>query len=117
MMLGTLRYERAVWGGPMQYASSAKRGCSACRSASEKTATVLTPSSRQARMMRTAISPRFATRTLANIIPLYARWLDELRCDCRLRLLRPRGCYKRRSATVNDEHRLAKVHRLPVDDH
>ena len=68
-------------------------------------------------MMRTAISPRFATRTLANIIPLDARWLDELRCDCRLRLFRPRGCYKRRSATVNDEQRLAKVHRLPVDDH
>src|SRR5436309_8240003 len=39
--------------------------CSASRSASEKTATGAMPSSRHARITRTAISPRFATRTFA----------------------------------------------------
>ena len=51
----------------MQNASSASRTCSEPRSASEYTATVLSPSSRHARMIRTAISPRFAIRTLENI--------------------------------------------------
>ena len=51
----------------MQTASSANRTCRAFRSASEYTATVRTPSSRHARMMRSAISPRFAMRTFWNI--------------------------------------------------
>src|SRR5215467_7069159 len=42
--------------------------CSASRSASENTATDAMPCSRQARITRTAISPRFATRTLAILI-------------------------------------------------
>ena len=50
----------------MQTASSAKRTCSESRSASEKTATASTPSSWHARMMRSAISPRFAISTLEN---------------------------------------------------
>src|SRR4030095_8998643 len=41
---------------------------SASRSASENTATELMPCSRQARITRTAISPRFATRTLLIFI-------------------------------------------------
>src|SRR5438552_16384195 len=39
------------------------RTCGAARSASEYTATVSIPSSRQVRMTRTAISPRLATST------------------------------------------------------
>ena len=46
----------------MQTASSASLTWSDSRSASEKTATVLIPSSRAARTTRSAISPRFATR-------------------------------------------------------
>src|SRR5271167_2184370 len=50
----------------MWTASSASRTWTAAASASEYTATVLNPSSRQARITRTAISPRLAIRTLAN---------------------------------------------------
>src|SRR5277367_5169269 len=51
----------------MQMASSAKRTCSELRSASEYTATVLTPSSRQAERMLRAISPRLAIRIFRNM--------------------------------------------------
>src|ERR671933_1094034 len=51
----------------MHTSSSANRTCSDSRSASEYTATVSMPSSRQARMTRSAISPRLAMRTLRNI--------------------------------------------------
>src|SRR3954465_10077138 len=51
----------------MQMSSSAKRTCSACSSASEYTATVLIPSSRQAWMTRSAISPRLAIRIFLNM--------------------------------------------------
>src|SRR5271154_1983678 len=51
----------------MQMASSAKRTCSELRSASEYTATVLTPNSRQAERMRRAISPRLAIRIFRNM--------------------------------------------------
>src|SRR5882762_5025707 len=47
--------------------SSARRTCRLSRSASLNTATVAISSSRQARMTRSAISPRFATRTLRNM--------------------------------------------------
>src|SRR6185503_1573827 len=46
--------------------SSASRTYLASRSASEWTTTVLMPSSRHARWMRSAISPRLAIRTLSN---------------------------------------------------
>src|SRR3954462_11688525 len=51
----------------MHTSSSAKRTCSDSRSASEYTATVWMPSSRQARMTRSAISPRLAIRTFLNM--------------------------------------------------
>src|SRR5258708_8755957 len=54
-------------GGPMHTAWSAKRTCRPWASASEYTATVLTPSSLQAQMTRRAISPRFAIRIFLNI--------------------------------------------------
>src|SRR5919202_6250017 len=51
----------------MQTARSARRVCSAPLSEVEYTATASTPSSCSARITRTAISPRFATRTRSNI--------------------------------------------------
>ena len=51
----------------MQTASSAKRTCAARASASECTATVRMPSSRHARAIRTAISPRFAMSIFLNM--------------------------------------------------
>src|ERR1700675_54903 len=48
-------------------ASAAMRTCSAVRSTSEKTATLRIFISRSARVMRTAISPRLAMRTLRNM--------------------------------------------------
>src|SRR5579863_2054580 len=51
----------------MQSFSSAKRTCSASASAVEWTATERSPISRQARMTRSAISPRFAMRTFLNM--------------------------------------------------
>src|SRR5918993_5057645 len=72
----------------MQTLSSARRTCMASASAVECTATVAMPSSLQARRMRKAISPRLAIRILSNI---GRRLLD-------------------------DEQRLAVLHRLPVLD-
>src|SRR5688572_20005558 len=63
---GMLRYDSRAGGGPMHTLSSARRTCIACSSAVECTATVLMPISRQARWMRSAISPRFAMSTLSN---------------------------------------------------
>src|SRR5690349_4946155 len=66
-ILGMLRYDSRAGAGPSRYASSALLTCRAARSTSEKTATEAMPISRHARMTRTAISPRFAMRTLVNI--------------------------------------------------
>src|SRR5438552_14349010 len=52
----------------MQTDSSASLTCMASLSAVEWTATVWMPISRQARWMRSAISPRLAIRTLSNIV-------------------------------------------------
>src|SRR5438132_5037544 len=52
----------------MQTVSSARRTFIACASAVECTATVLIPKSRQARWMRSAISPRLAISTFSNIV-------------------------------------------------
>src|SRR6185295_3355353 len=51
----------------MQTVSSASRTCMASASAVECTATVRMPISRQARWMRSAISPRLAMRTFSNM--------------------------------------------------
>src|SRR5687767_8416973 len=66
MTAGMFRYESREFGGPMQIASSARCTASECASASLYTTTVWTLSSRQARITLTAISPRFAMRTLSN---------------------------------------------------
>ena len=62
-----LRYDSLERAGPMHTASSAKRTCIAVASASECTATVLIPISRQALCMRKATSPRFAINTFSNM--------------------------------------------------
>src|SRR5207249_9765807 len=54
----------------MQTSSSANRTCSEFSSASEYTATVLIPRSRQATITRRAISPRIAIRIFLNIARL-----------------------------------------------
>ena len=57
----------------MQTDSSAMRTCIASLSAVECTATVWMPISRAARMTRSAISPRLATRILLNMSGPYSR--------------------------------------------
>src|SRR4029450_8222083 len=62
----TFRYDSAGAAGPRWYAWSAISTNRASRSASEYTATVGMSISRHVRMIRTAISPRFAIRTRAS---------------------------------------------------
>jgi hypothetical protein len=73
--------------GPMHTDSSASLTYLASVSASECTTTVLMPSSRQARWMRRAISPRLAIRIFSNI-------LDTPAVEVRLTAVGPRkgGC-------------------------
>src|SRR5437016_4247206 len=61
----------------MQTVSSARRTFIARASAVECTATVLMPSSWQARLMRSAISPRLAISTFSNIAERGCRSLDQ----------------------------------------
>src|SRR5438105_1941966 len=68
----------------MRTARSARRTCSAASSAVEYTATASMPSSCSARITRTAISPRFATRTRLNTRQsLRIGPLDDLRAAAR----------------------------------
>src|SRR3569623_2363961 len=90
---GMLRLLLAAGGGPMHTDSSARRTCFKSRSAVECTATVLMPSSLQARQMRKAISPRLAMTILSNI------------CSVHLKLI---------GSLFDDEQGLAVFHRLPV---
>src|SRR5229473_2764506 len=59
-----LRYDFDACGGPISTHSSASRTASESLSALLQTCTVARPNSRAARMMRTAISPRLAMRSL-----------------------------------------------------
>src|ERR1700720_3795657 len=79
MMAGIFKYDRADCGGPIQAVSSASSTCFVLKSAVECTATVLMPSSRQARRMRRAISPRLAMTTFSIIgsLPEYSRLFDD----------------------------------------
>src|SRR4249919_568675 len=81
---------------------------SASRSASENTATEAMPCSRQARITRTAISPRFATRTLSIFIV-------PSRGPCGL----PRADLEAREEVGNLERRrlgrVGAVHRVRLD--
>ena len=76
----------------MQTDSSASLTCLSSRSAMEWTATVRIPSSRQARRIRSAISPRLAMMTLVSV-----------------------GTRRRGSRVgVDDEQRLAVLHGVAV---
>src|SRR5262245_33651216 len=75
----------------MHTASSANRTWSALASAVECTATVAMPSSRHARMTRSAISPRLAIRIFLNT-----------------------GTSSGGSGGLDPEQGLAELHRLPV---
>ena len=82
----------------MQTLSSARRTCIASASAVECTATVGMPSSRQARWMRSAISPRLAMRIFWNELQ---RSRSSPRIMQRLRRIRPACCWPTRMrATV-----------------
>src|SRR5258708_31295529 len=84
----------------MQTFSSAKRTGSASASTDECTATDLMPSSRQARITRSAISPRFAINTFLYILRTqpWEPWegSQTLQCSLRAAKLRcARGCFMR----------------------
>src|SRR5882757_3181090 len=66
MTFSKSRYDSAAVLPPSAKASSASRTNGASRSGSAYTATLPRPASRQARMTRTAISPRLAIRTFRN---------------------------------------------------
>src|SRR3954468_5002539 len=83
----------------MQSDWSAKRTCKELASAVECTATVSTPSSRAARMMRSAISPRFAMRIRWN-----KRCLRPGRWGLLRRLEAEEGLAVFDRAAVLDEH-------------
>src|SRR5215475_538889 len=100
----------------MQTLSSASRTCMASASAVECTATVAMPSSLHARWMRSAISPRFAIRTLSNILYRAAgsrRWTAGSASDpSRL----PSADCPLPSPLFDDHERLAELDRLSVLD-
>src|SRR5262245_56779549 len=84
------RYDSAGAAPPIGTARSASRTKGASQAASEYTATVETPISRQVRWMRRAISPRFAIRSLriAASHPEHAELAgarDDVRVDRRER--------------------------------
>src|SRR5207253_11090768 len=81
MIAGMLRQERRAASGPTQIDSSASRLGSESVSAFECAMTVRMPSSRQVRMIRSAISPRFAIRILWNTRGLAAEEAMPLRFD------------------------------------
>src|SRR5882724_6537943 len=92
----------------MQMASSANWTCIELASTSEYTATVRIFSSLQARMMRTAISPRFAIKIFSNIWHCYYQQPDNV-CPGRV----PPACGDLRS---NLEQWLAEFDGLGVLD-
>src|SRR6476661_10715281 len=93
----------------MQTDSSASATYFASRSASEWTTTVLMPSSRHARWIRSAISPRLAIRTLSNS-------LSGLRAGTRRRLSdHEQGLPEFDRLSVFSEHRLDDPARVRFD--
>src|SRR5436309_9418248 len=84
----------------MQTSSSANRTWREFSSASENTATVLMPSSRHAKMIRSATSPRLAIRIFLNIVGADLR-------SARAEQAPPLPCLYRKQA-------LAVLHRVPA---
>ncbi len=83
--VGNIAIAQCGFGRPHADRSSAARTCMPPASASEWMATVLMPSSLQARMTRSAISPRLATSTFLNTRLLrYGSGKEGLRCGFRI---------------------------------
>src|SRR4249920_322757 len=106
----------------MQTLSLARRTCIASVSAVEWTATVEMPSSRQARWILSAISPRLAIRTFSNIAARRGGSVDDEErfavFDGR-RVLdqhRAHGPGARALDRVHHLHRLDDQQRLALDD-
>src|SRR6266436_9977192 len=94
----------------MQIDWSAKRTCSEFASAVEWTATVSTPSSRAARITRSAISPRFAMRMRWNMgTPSHTRTREKSRSNVGLSCLRRPGLDK-----LESKERLSVLDRATV---
>src|SRR5437762_6302727 len=94
----------------MQTSSSAKRTCSEFSSATEYTATVLMPSSRQAKIIRSATSPRFAIRIFLNI---YRRAEQAPPPECSYRRSEPPVPLAWRAEQAPPLHRRARQARPP----
>src|ERR1700690_2961803 len=102
----------------MQTLSSASRTCIASASAVEWTATVAMPISLQARLMRSAISPRLAMRIFSNISAYDDQRLAELDrlavadADFQHRAAFGRGDRIHRLHRLHHEQRVAFLDRL-----
>src|SRR5688572_30414021 len=99
----------------MQTLSSAKRTWRAFLSADEWTETVRMPSSRHARMIRSAISPRLAMRPLLNMELPRGQLEQRLAVLHRLRILlqdRDHGAVGVGLDLVHELHRLDDARRL-----
>src|ERR1700752_4460910 len=123
MIAGMLRELAAAGGGPMHTDSAASLTYVASVSASEWTTTVWMPISRQARWMRSAISPRLAIRTFSNIAEILFDDHQRLAILHRLGVLdqdpHHRACFRRLDRIeslhgFDDQQRLARRH--PVAD-
>src|SRR5467141_2896868 len=97
----------------MQSDSSANFTCSEFASAVEWTATVWMPSSRAARMMRSAISARFAMRILWNI----SVWRRIPQTGSNRESGSPESARLRGLDLVHQPHRLHDAEHLPLLDH
>src|SRR5665213_1492797 len=85
-------------------ASSASRACGAVASASLYTATEPTPSSLHARTIRSAISPRFAMRTLLHTELAYGDGQD-IAHGCALELRAPDKAVAQHSVRTDKKRR------------
>src|ERR1700742_5221464 len=100
----------------MQTLSSARRTCIASASAVECTATVRMPISRQARWMRSAISPRLAIRTFSNMRACSAALLDNHQGFAELDRLAVADQDLAHHARGGGEDRVHHLHRLDDED-
>src|SRR5688572_17264915 len=96
----------------MQTVSSASKTCFRFWSAVECTATVLMPSSRQARRMRSAISPRLAMTILSSI-----RLLDREQGLSELDRLAVLGEHRHHAARTLALDLVHHLHRLDDAEH
>src|SRR5450755_181003 len=96
-------------------ASSASRACGAEASASLYTATDPTPSSRHARTIRSAISPRFAMRTLLNTQLAFGDG-EDVAHGCALKLGAADEAVAERAGAIDEKRRrMGAVERVDAE--